>query len=321
MITILRNIVRACFDKTFYQESEKDSFGRRFAHLYVLFIIVMLVFSVQIVGMYIAKQGDIKALPQKITTFLNTLYPEDLVLKFNKNELSINQPEPYIVGKNFDLEGSEKDLDVNEDVAVENGSNEMRHLITIDTSAGIDDFAKYQSLALAMKSGLAVKQSDKAEVRYYSYAEFLTKVPQPMTFDSVSYRQIVNKVRPYINQIPALLLYIVVCLVILAILIAPLFLASGVLFNVLFLALLGYLIASAMKRKHTYKYIYKLGMYTAIPVIILQQVVSYIPFNGFDSIWWLIALLIMVVFIPQTGGPLATVSQTPASPMDPPKVV
>ena len=321
MGTILRNIVRACFDKTFYQESEKDSFGRRFAHLYVLFIIVMIILSVQIVGIYVSKRGDIQALPQKISTLLNNLYPEDLVLKFNKNELSINQPEPYIIGKNFDLDRSQNEKEQNQGIALENGPNVMKHLITIDTNASIDDFAKYQSLALAMKSGLAVKQSDKAEVRYYSYAEFLEKVPQPMTFDNVSYGQIVNKVRPYINQIPTLLLYLAVCLVILAILIAPLFLASGVLFNVLFLALLGYLIASAMKRKHTYNYIYKLGMYTAIPVIILQQVVSYIPFHGFDSIWWLIALLIMVVFIPQTGGPLATVNQTPASPMDPPKVV
>jgi len=243
------------------------------------------------------------------------------VLKFNKNELSINQPEPYIVGKNFDVEGSDTDFYVNEEATADNGTNAMKHLITIDTNASIDDFDEYQSLALAMKNGLAVKQSNRAEVRYYSYAEFLEKVPQPFTFDSVSYGQIVNKVRPYINQIPTLLLYVAICLVILAILIAPLFLVLGVLFNVLFLALLGYLIASAMKRKHTYKYIYKLGMYTAIPVIILQQVVSYIPFNGFDSIWWLIALLIMVVFIPQSGGPLATVNQKPASPMDPPKVV
>jgi hypothetical protein len=321
MVTILRNIVRACFDKNFYQESEKDSFGRRFAHLYVLFVIVMIVLSVQLVGVYISKQGEIKALPQKVTTFLNTLYPEDLVLRFNKNELSINQPEPYIVGKNFDVKGSDTDFYVNEEATTENGTNAMKHLITIDTNASIDDFDEYQSLALAMKNGLAVKQSNRAEVRYYSYAEFLEKVPQPFTFDSVSYGQIVNKVRPYINQIPTLLLYVAICLVILAILIAPLFLVLGVLFNVLFLALLGYLIASAMKRKHTYKYIYKLGMYTAIPVIILQQVVSYIPFNGFDSIWWLIALLIMVVFIPQSGGPLATVNQTPSSPMDPPKVV
>lgn len=315
MINILRNIVRACFDKSFYQESEKDSFGRRFAHLYVLFMVVMVVISVQLVGGYMGKRGEIKALPQKISSFLATAYPKDLVLKFSKNELSINQPEPYVIGKM----GGDTSLDTK--TSDENDSYQMNHFLTIDTNASIDDFDKYQSLALAMKNGIAVKQSNRAEVRYYSYAEFLQKVPQPMTFDSVSYGQIVNKVRPYINQIPSFLLYGLVVVLVLAILIAPLFLVSGVLFNILFLALLGYLIASAMKRKHSYSYIYKLGMYTAIPVVILQQIVAWTPFRGLDSVWWLIALLILVLFIPQTGGPLSTVEKPTSGSMDPPKVV
>jgi hypothetical protein len=273
-------------------------------------MIVVAVFSIQIVGLYVTNQKDINELPQKITSFLGTFYPEDLVLKFNNNELTINQPEPYVLGNSMDLKSFES-----------TDKESARNLITIDTNATIDDFDKYDSWVLAMKKGVAMKQSDRVEVRYYSYEEFLAKTPQPLTFDSVSYGQIINKVRPYINQIPSLLLYVMLGLIVTLILVGPLFLASGVLFNILFLSILGYLIAMAIKRKHSYGYIYKLGMYTAIPVIILQQVFAFISFEGFQSIWWLIALLIMVIFIPPVGGPLAKANQTPMSPMDPPKVV
>ncbi len=312
MVTILRNIVRACFDKTFYQQSENDSFGKRFAHLYVLFMVVIAALSVQLVGLYVKNQKEIGVLPQKITSMVTTLYPKDLELRFDKNKLSINQPMPYVIG---DMMAGEMSTDV------ETSKEAKGSLITFDTTATIDDFSTYNTYVLAMENGIAVKQTENAEVRYYPYAEFLEKVPQPFTFDYISYTQIVNKVRPYINQIPQILLYGLIVLIALFVLVGPFFMVSGVLFNILFLSVLGYLIALAIKRKHTYGYIYKLGMYTAIPVIIMQQVAGWIKFSGLDAVWWLIALLILVVCIPPVGGALAKASDAPGSPMDPPKVV
>ena len=97
MLTILRNIVRACYDKSFYQENENDSFGRRYAHLYVLFMVVVSVFAVQMVGFYLTNKSQIDDLPPKINTFLDNAYPEDLTLRFEDNQLSNNQPEPYVL--------------------------------------------------------------------------------------------------------------------------------------------------------------------------------------------------------------------------------
>ncbi len=312
MVTILRNIIRACYDKTFYQQSEGDSFGRRFAHLYVLFVMVMLVVSLRLANYYITNQKDIQNFPRKVSTYITSLYPKELVLRFDKDKLSINQPMPYVVGDMLNWDSNE--------------NNTMRpkakkNFITIDTTASIDDFTKYDTVVLAMENGIATKQSDNNEVRYYPYAEFLEKVPQPLTFDYISYNQIVNKIRPYINQIPQILLYGLFIFVILFVLVGPLFMVSGVLFNLLFLTILAYLIALAIKRKHPYGYIYKLGMYTAIPVIIMQQVAGLVRFSGLNTVWWLIALLILVVCIPPAGGALAKASDAPGSPMDPPKVV
>lgn len=308
MISILRNIVRACFDKTFYQQSEKDSFGRRYAHLYVLFMVVILAFLLQLIPLYVENRTKINSLPQEITKIVDSFYPEDLVLKFEDNELSINQPEPYILGENIDFESDDQE-------------SRVQNFITIDTSANIDDFDSYQTFALVMKKGIAARQSSRPqEVRYYSFENFLEGVQQPLTFDSVSYGQIVNKLRPYINQLPNLIVYLLVVFAVVAVLVGPFLFASGTLFAIVFTALFGYLVALVMQRKHTYSYIYKLAMYTAIPVIILQQITGFLQFRGFESIWWLISLVILVLFIPPVGGPLAKANQTPPAPMDPPKV-
>lgn len=320
MQTILRNIVRACFDKTFYQQTEKDTFGRRFAHLYVLFMFIMIAFSIQLGAVYFTNQKEIRVFPQKISVLLGTIYPKDLVLRFDKNTLSINQPMPYVLGKNFNFDPTREDKGTNVDVPNEK-TDTIVNFITIDTDASIDDFDTHKSLILAMKTGIAIKQSSGAEVRYYPYSDFLKNVPQPFTFDSISFGQIVNKVRPYIDQLPTFIQYGFFVFLVLGIFIGPLVLASGVLFNIVFLALLGYLIASLMKRIHSYGYIYNLAIYTAIPVIILQQIIGYTPFRGLDFVWWLIALLFLVIFIPPAGGAMEKVDHSPPSPMDPPKVV
>lgn len=318
MVTILRNIVRACFDRTFYREAERDSFGRRYAHLYVLFAIIVAVFSIQIVGFYVSRRSEVDRFPQLITSRVNTFYPKDLVITFDKNELSINQPEPYVLGSGWDSESPDDSQDMSGTDGIGVG---FQNLITIDTRATIDDFGKYDSLMLAMRKGVAVKQSERAEVRYYPYAEFLAKTPQPFTFDSVSYGQIVNRIRPFINQVPTLLVYGLIALIILLVLVGPLFLTAGVLFNILFLAIMGYLIAMVIGRKQPYTYIYKLGMYTAIPVIILQQIFGLISFEGLQSVWWLVALLLMVIFIPARSGAVQGSTGTKDQSITPPKIV
>ncbi|HNQ31343.1 MAG TPA: DUF1189 family protein [Candidatus Woesebacteria bacterium] len=320
MLTILRNIIRACYDKSFYQENENDSFGRRYAHLYVLFMVVVSVFVVQMVGFYFTNRSQIEDLPPKINTFLDNAYPEDLTLRFEDSQLSINQPEPYVLGEDiFALLLSDE---ANSDLAElsEQSFSSQAALLTIDTTASIDDFDTYETAILAMKNGLAIKQSERGEVRYYPYADMLQEVPQPLTFDNVSYGQIVNRVRPFIDQIPSFVLYFVTAGAILMILLGPLFLTSGVLLNIVFLAVLGYFVARVIGRPHSYIYIYKLGMYAAIPVIVLQQITMLLAFDGLSGAWWLIALLILVLFIPRTGGALVKRSDCPLGPTDPPKI-
>jgi len=336
MINLFRNIIRSCFDKSFYKESEKDSFGKRYLYLYVVFMFVAIVGTISLVGYYLTNKTEIDKLPTTINTQLNTLFPKDLALRFDNNELSINQPEPYVIGTDNKISTtstSKQTITVQDGVTtaestaetktVTNKEGDFSAIITIDTKADISDFAKYKTVILAMKKGVAMNQSSNSgEVKFYSYSEFLKKVPQPFTFDYISYTQIVNKVRPYVALIPTYLSYGLIIACILLVFVGPLFLSSGVLFNLLFLSIFGYFAAIIIKRKYSYGYIYKHGMYAAIPVILLQLITDFVKIPGIANIWWLIALLFMVIFLPSLEQNKAISSSAeigkPPSQLDPP---
>lgn len=335
---MFKNIIRACFDKSFYKQSEKDSFGKRFLYLYVVLMLVAMVGAIRIIGYYQTNKAEIAKLPTTINSQLATIFPKDLALRFNNNELSINQPEPYVIGANIGDEvasDSKQKLSINDDNTVVESSTQTEvytkkdsdsiALITIDTKADISDLAKYNTIILAMKTGVAMKQSDSSgEVKFYSYSEFLKKVPQPFTFDYISYTQLVNKIRPYVPLIPTYLSYGLIIVCVLMIVVGPVFLASGVLFNLLFLSIFGYFAAIIIKRKYSYGYIYKHGMYSAIPVVILQLITDFVNIPGIANIWWLVALLFMVIFLPslETSNTISTneVTTKPKSQLDPPPV-
>lgn len=298
--------MRTCYDRLFYKESEPHSFAQRYGRLYVLCMFLSFFVVGNLVTLYIQNRAKVDDLPKTLTQTITTFYPKELEFKFRKNELSINQPEPYYVGKNISA-----------------AQGDSQALLAIDTTADISDFDTYGAFLLALKKGFAFRQSNDKEVRFYSYSDVLKDVPQPFTFDYISYNQIVNKVRPFINLIPTYIVYVLAALSVFIVLFWPFFMISGVLFNLLFLAILGYFAGLIIKRKHTYGYVYKLGMYTAIPVILLQQVVSILQIPNLGGIWWLVALLFMVVFMPPTSEisiSSTTATAQTASPMDPPKI-
>lgn len=308
MITVIKNIVRACYDRKFYVESEGDSFGRRFLHLYVLYLIVLSVLSLNIINLYLKNRPQIDSFPKTLSTDMKNFFPRDLELTFQDNELSINQQEPYIWPETYGLKR----------FLQEGSSARPAHLIVIDTQASVDDIGSYDAMFLAMKKGFAISHPN-GKVEYYQYATYLKDITQPFTFDSISFSQIVNKVRPLLDKLPLVIGYLLVVVIIFVVLVVPLFLASGTLIPLLITSAIGYLVASMIGRRHTYRYVYKLGMYSMLPVIILQEFVGRVVQVDLSNVWWLVALLLMVVFIPpSSSGSDGVVKPTG---IQPPKIV
>lgn len=297
MKTILQDIVRACYDRVFYQESSNHTFGKRFGRLYVVYVFVSLFLFLNLVGLYIQNKTNIENFPETFTKEVANFYPKDLEFRLEDYKLSINQPMPYYLGPR-DMEVADE-----EDTPSYRGSR-FSSFVVIDTEATVEDFDQYGAIILVMEDGFAYRESNKPQVQYISYASILKEadIPQPVTFDYVDYQQVVNKLRPFIKLIPVYVLGALIVGGIFWVVIAPPFMILGVLFNILFLSILGYVAGIIIKRRHSYGYIYKLGMYSAIPVIVLQQINSLVHIPGIDGAWWLIALLFMVVFLPPTSA-------------------
>ncbi len=292
-----RNILRTFYDKTFYKESEGDSFGKRALMLYVVCLVFSLVSIISISNFYIQNKEKVGQFAVNIKRALPGLYPQDLEMTVKNGELSINQPEPYYLG--------------NEIFAAVMGDNKesaaFQNFITIDTKASIDDYESYNTIFLVNKKGFAVKQSERGEIRFYPFSQFTPEKSKAseLVINHNMYMQGVKEFGPFVDKIPELFLYVIIGIGIFVIFVYPLFVLLGWLIALLILSVLGLLVTMVIRRKHTYGYVYKMGMYIAIPLTLLQNVhviaevftVSGVPdFSGYN---WLVYLLLVAVFVPE----------------------
>jgi len=309
-----KNIVRTIYDKSFYLGSENEPFWKRYNMLYVVHLILAVTFVFAIANFYYTNKAEVARFGVNIEKALPTLYPKDLVLTLKNGELSTNQKEPYYLGNTF-VKSIENDMDL---------SN--ANLITIDTKATLDDYESLKTLVLLTKRGAIVKQSEKGEIRFYPYTQFTPAKSKDETyvFDYKKYMQGVKEFGPIVKRIPDIFTYAVVIVGVLALLLAPLFTTLGWLIALLFLSIIGYFAALIIKRKKSFGYIYKMGIYLAIPLTLLENIHTFSGYVGlkgvpdFSGYTWLVYLLLLAVFIPETKQD-KVVMQTPL--LDPPESV
>ena len=311
-----KNIVRTIYDKSFYAESENEPFWKRYNMLYVVHLILAITFVFGMANFYYANKADVARFGVNVEKSLPSLYPKDLVLTLKNGELSTNQKEPYYLGNTFVKSVSDED------------SMSNANFITIDTKATLDDYESLKTLILLTKKGAIVKQSERGEIRFYPYTQFTPAKSQneTITFDYQKYMKGVAEFGPLVRKIPEIFAYGVVIAAILTLLIVPLFTTLGWLISLLFLSIVGYFAALIIKRKKSYGYIYKMGIYLAIPLTLLQNIHVFAQWSSlkgvpdFSGYTWLVYLLLVALFIPETKqGTDKVVAQTPL--LDPPESI
>ncbi|MFO0703937.1 MAG: DUF1189 family protein [Patescibacteria group bacterium] len=315
---ILTNIVRAIYDKTFYKESENDSFAKRFGTLYLLSLILSITVALSLGKFYYANRQNIQNFAQRLEKSLPSYFPKDLVLKIENGNLSTNQKEPFSFG-------NEIVYTFTDNKAVKNSGF---NLVTIDTNGSIDNFESYRTFILLTQKGFAVKSSERSgKIEFYPYSQFDSVYAKEggsknVVFDYNKYLQLANKISPFAKSLPQLFSIIIFSIGLFAVLVAPLFSVLFWLMALLFLSLLGYIAAMVIKRPHTYGYVYKMSMYLAIPLIILQnlsQIATVMGLAGvpdFSPYNWLVYLLLLAIFIPESGDKVVM----QANPLDPPNL-
>jgi len=251
--TFFYSLKRSLTDPNYYREIAKIKFGFSLKYLFFLLILTSLLISLSL-GFTI-----IKAIPQvpgfitQSKAIINNFYPKDLEITITNGALSTNVQEPYFIK-------------VPPEFAKENIKN--MNLITIDTSAKVEDIKKYNTAVLVTKN--AVVYPDKNN--QYKIA-FLNQVPNSKINKQI-YDRIINKALPYSKFIAPFLM----TTAILTVLIMPFIIGSFSLFGKLIYLLIVtvplFLLSFILKNKLSYGKVYQLSMHGLTFSILIQLIID-----------------------------------------------
>lgn len=215
---------------------------------------------------------------QQAKASLTTLYPANLVVTYTNGTISTNQKEPYAI--NFPKE-------VTSLIA---SQNQYKYLVTIDTKARLEDFAKYQSVILITKNA-AIYPDDN-----HGYKVQPFETPGNFIVNKTLYDSVVSKILPYLDYLPGFMTGLAVA----SVLLFPFFVALGLLFwhlaYLVFGAFAVWILAKVLKRNIPYGKLYQLSMHGITAALLLTLVLGlagiHIPllFTGIFLFWMAVIL-------------------------------
>ena len=118
---------------------------------------------------------------------------------------------------------------------------------------------RYNTVLVADENTLVIKNNNQIQ-----YLEFADWSPDLKT----SKRQLIDMFLPYVNVVIGIVLVVVF-----------LFMQGTFFFGVLFVGLLGMIVASCMKSDLTFGQLYKLGIYTRTTPLLIKGLASFLPFG------------------------------------------
>lgn len=169
-------------------------------------------------------------------------YPDELVLTLSGGVLSTNVQEPYAL-----------DLPSEWGTMEEDGP---AHVIVIDTSASVDDFAARDTAVLLTRTSAVVK--DDNGVRTFDYAEAdegNLVVNEKLVFDAVT------GLSAYTSMLPWIAWGLVLALLLVLPWIVGGFMWLGSLFFLLWATVITWIFSSIVGRGHRYGELYRLGLF------------------------------------------------------------
>lgn len=187
-------------------------------------------------------------------------YPPELVLTFSTGgELTTNVQEPYVVTSLDPILSFQRQEPV---------SRMFSHMLTIDTSANIEDFYDYDSHILFTKYAFAGHDKNEG-LRSFFYRQFMQDATEPLIVDYALYLVVLERVSPYVAWIP----WIAGIGGTLSLLVVPwitaFFWSLWLLFFLALLTLGSWVFSALQKRTLSYGRLYVYGMYVlTLPLIV-----------------------------------------------------
>lgn len=134
---------RSLTDFSYYKDVLKAPFSFSLKYLIFFLFLVSILSTIQLgfkALTYVPKVDEFEVVAYE---YLRDLYPSDLVITVENNELSINQPVPYVIDLPNEWKSELSNIDI-------------QNLITFDTNDRIKDFHTYKSFAVVTKKAVYV---------------------------------------------------------------------------------------------------------------------------------------------------------------------
>jgi len=267
-MNFFKTIKNSIYSPSFYQQIPTRSFKSSLGYFLLLTLILTIVSTLTFLGTLLT---DVPADIQELLQSTTNCYPDELEIKINKGQVTTNVAEPYFIPLCL---AYQTDKDYN-------------NLVVIDTQTPFSStqLNQYKTMTwltkdalIYKKSGLKVEAVDLSQV-----ADF--------TLDKSTVNYWIGFISPWVKFIgPALTVLIIFGLYIFY---------SLKLINLLFIALLIWLLAKILKKTLGYGQAYKLGLYGVTLGLLVEILVGFTKqwtnFGGFPFMFTLIIL--GVVFI------------------------
>lgn len=208
------------------------------------------------------------------------LYPQELILTLENGVLSTNVEEPYYI----DVPSQFADID----------TGDIRHLVTIDTQANVEDFPSYDTVFLLTDTGFVVpdQEQDRANAyRVYSFEEQLESMSdETVVIDRQLYDSFLGQAMPYFNYIvPGTVVIVLLLVIILPFTLTSILLITRLIY-LIFVSAFLWVIARLLKKHYTYGEVYRMGMHMITVPILIGTVMGLIGLNL--SLLWSFLLLL-----------------------------
>ncbi|MCI8268398.1 MAG: DUF1189 domain-containing protein [Lachnospiraceae bacterium] len=143
----------------------------------------------------------------------------------------------------------------------------------MDEEMILENLRRYGTVLIADSENLVVKSNGQVQSLQISDLDI-----------DITKSEIITMFRPFVNIAIAAVLVI-----------AFLFMEASFFFGVIFVALLGMVVASCMQAKLTFGELYKLGVYTRTTPLLIKAVFSFLPFGL--PFFWIISLGISLGYL------------------------
>ncbi len=229
-----------------------------------------------IVGAYTPK--FISSIKESASSFVDS-YPENLVVTVKSGNLSINQPEPFVIP----LDKKLKEGIYSENKEAQSEYKDLENILTIDTtkSFSIEEFKNLKTMVWITKGEIIALKGNDGEIQI---------LPLSKLGDVEINKSWVNEKETFFYKIlPSLVVLAFVGIYFM------LFFGNffGSIFSLFFYGLIVFFMSKLLKKELTYKQSYIMSIYAITPVIFLNSLNPFmeIPFQS------LLNLLIVITIV------------------------